>query len=199
MKNEKKKVAILGWGSLLWEPGGDFGHSIELPWELDGPNLPIEFSRISATRGGALTLVIDPKNGSSTTVAWCLTKRAHLDDAVADLRCREGTNMANIGYVCVDEQPARPSAIEKAILDWAAKQKLDAVIWTALQSNFEEKTGQPYSVRQAIAHIKSLPVDGKVKAAEYVWKAPDFVQTPLRSALQREPWFSEKSAGPQEP
>jgi len=192
------KIAILGWGSLLWQPGGDFGNSIELPWKTDGPTLPIEFSRISTSRGGALTLVIDPKNGSNTTVAWCLTKRAQLEDAVADLRCREGTNMANIRSLRLDEQPAGPTVVEKAILDWATDRKLDAVSWTALQSNFEEKTGQAFSIEQAIAHLKSLSVDGKVKAVEYVWKAPDFVQTPLRSALQREPWFSEKSIRPQE-
>lgn len=192
------RIAILGWGSLLWEPGADFGNSIELPWSPDGPTLPIEFSRISTSRGGALTLVIDPKNGSSTTVAWCLTKRAQLKDAVVDLRRREGTNMANIRSFRLDEQPAGPTAVEKAILDWATDKKLDAVTWTALQSNFETKTGQVFSIAQAIAHVKSLSVDGKVKAVEYVRKAPDFIHTPLRSALLREPWFFEKTVVPQE-
>jgi len=199
VKKEKMKIAILGWGSLLWEPGGDFGDVIELPWKLDGPKLSIEFSRISKTRGGALTLVIDPKNGSTVIVAWCLSNRARPEDAIADLRCREGTMMENIGYVRLNEQPTRPSDVEKTIIAWAAEKKLDAVVWTALQTNFEHKTKQPFSIEQAIAHIKSLPVNGKVKAAEYVWKAPDFVRTPLRSALQKEPWFSDATSRPQKP
>ncbi len=193
------KIAILGWGSLLWEPGGDFGDAIELPWKLDGPNLPIEFSRISQTRSGALTLVLDPTNGSTVTVAWCLSKRARPEDAIGDLRCREGTTMENIGYVRLNEQRTRPSAVEKAIIAWAAEKKLDAVVWTALQTNFEDKIKRPFSIEQAIAHIKSLPVNGRLKAAEYVWKAPDFVRTQLRSALQKEPWFSEATSRPNKP
>lgn len=195
MNKEKVKIAILGWGSLLWEPGGDFSKSVE-PWNSDGPVLPVEFSRVSKTRGGALTLVIDPKNGSNTTVAWCLSKRARLEDAVADLRCREGTTMEKIGHVSLNQQSAEPSDIEKTIAQWAAEKKLDAVVWTALQTNFEDKLKHPFSIERAVAHIKALPVDGKVKAAEYIWKAPDFVRTPLRSALQTEPWFSQALARP---
>jgi len=59
------KIAILGWGSLLWEPSAEFEKWIELPWKNDGPKLKIEFSRISGSRKGALTLVIDEVNGTS--------------------------------------------------------------------------------------------------------------------------------------
>jgi len=79
------------------------------------------------------------------------------------------------------------------------EKELDAVVWTALRGNFRDKVKQPFSMERAIAHIKALPVDGKLKAAEYVWKAPDFVRTPLRSALQTEPWFSETAGGEQKP
>ena len=48
------KIAILGWGSLVWQH-----QSLQLQSEFEpgGPELPIEFSRISAD--GRLTLVID--------------------------------------------------------------------------------------------------------------------------------------------
>src|SRR5579872_7505583 len=72
------KIAILGWGSLLWEPGEFFNEWITA-WQPDGPELDIEFSRISRKRGGALTLVIDETNGASTKVAWCLSKRKLLE------------------------------------------------------------------------------------------------------------------------
>jgi hypothetical protein len=49
--------------------------------------------------------------------------------------------------------------------------------------------GKPFSVVAAIAYIKGLSPEGKAKAAEYVWRAPDFVQTPVRAVLQQEPWF----------
>ena len=36
-------IAILGWGSLLWDERLEFDDH-HAPWELDGPNLEIEFS-----------------------------------------------------------------------------------------------------------------------------------------------------------
>lgn len=41
----------------------------------------------------------------------------------------------------------------------------------------------------AVNHVQQLPPEGKAMAAEYVWRAPDFVVTPLRETLQAEPWF----------
>jgi len=56
-------IAILGWGSLLWDKNHDFDNQHE-SWKFDGPLLPLEFSRISKSRDNALTLVIDELNGS---------------------------------------------------------------------------------------------------------------------------------------
>ena len=184
------KIAILGWGSLLWEGGEEFDrwHGT---WHEDGPILKLEFSRISEKRLGALTLVIDEQHGSPVTVAWCLSKRSRLEDAVCDLRCREGTTVGNIGRLDL-ASPADCSnngTAENSILVCTRLKKLDAVVWTELRSNFEEERNQPFSVAAAVSYLKNLGPDGKSKAAEYVWRAPDFVKTPLRSALQKEPWF----------
>jgi hypothetical protein len=82
------RVAILGWGSLFWQ-GGAFDK-----WRDDwrcGPILNLEFSRVSASRLNALTLVIDRDNGQPNRVAWCLSRRDDLVLVQADLRSREGT------------------------------------------------------------------------------------------------------------
>lgn len=195
LEKKEPRVAILGWGSLLWEGGSEFDNWHD-PWQYDGPSLKIEFSRISSSRLGALTLVIDAEHGSPTTVAWCLSKRDRIEDAVADLRCREGTTNQNIGFIRLSQQPAMPDPrkMEDRILAWAREKKLDAVVWTALGSNFEEKTRNPFSVDAVLAYLKTLSPAGKARAAEYMWRAPEFVETPVRSALQTEPWFS-RSAG----
>ena len=185
------RIAILGWGSLLWEGGEEFDRWHDR-WKDDGPSLKLEFSRISESRLGALTLVIEPEHGSPTTVAWCLTKRNNSEDAICDLRCREGTTLNHIGRVFLDggeggqshEQESR-----EAIANWAKPKRLDVVVWTDLQSNFQKKKNKPFSVQEGLEYLKTLPPEGKVKAAEYVWRAPDFVQTPLRMVLQQEPWF----------
>lgn len=186
------RIAFLGWGSLLWEGGCEFD-SWHDPWRYDGPKLKIEFSRISTSRLGALTLVIDTEHGSTTKVAWCLSKRDKMEDAVTDLRCREGTTNENIRFVRLEEQPAVPvDTVETKglIVAWAREKNLEAVVWTALKSNFQKKVKQPFSLDAVVNYIKTLPPEGKVKAAEYVWRSPKFVQTAVRSALQQEPWFS---------
>jgi hypothetical protein len=186
-------IAILGWGSLLWEGGGQFDRQHE-QWQGGGPVLKIEFSRISESRLGALTLVIDDQFGAPMQVAWCLSKRQTIEDAICDLRSREGTTVENIGHVRMHaERPPLADLLtpQDVIAGWAKPQNLDAVIYTALKSNFQERKGQPFSVDAAVAHVRAMNPTAKARAAEYVWRAPDFVRTPLRSALQREPWFLE--------
>src|SRR3989304_5213294 len=78
------RIAILAWGSLLWdEEGNREFDKWRGDWEFDGPSLRIEFSRISKSRKDALTLVIDPENGVPTIVAWCPRKRKKLGDGGA--------------------------------------------------------------------------------------------------------------------
>jgi hypothetical protein len=184
-------IAILGWGSLLWEGGREFDEQHE-PWQYDGPILRIEFSRVSCSRLGALTLVVDDECGSPVKVAWCRSTRQAIEDAICDLLSREGTTFENIGHVRVNplHPPLAGLPQQNVIIDWARQKNLDVVIWTALKSNFSKKTQRQFSVDAAVAYVKTLSPSGKAKAAEYVWRAPDFVQTPVRSALQQEPWFS---------
>lgn len=188
MRETKTRIGILGWGSLLWEGGPEFDKWHD-SWHYDGPSLKIEFSRISTTRLGALTLVIDPAHGCPTRVAWCLSKRKRIEDAIADLRCREGTTIRNIGYASVEKKPEQPDTLdtEDPIVAWAREKNLNAVVWTALRSNFKEKAGRPFSVNNVMAYLRTLDAPGKAKAAEYVWRAPEFVHTPVRSVLQQEP------------
>lgn len=185
-------IVFLGWGSLIWDKRADFDDQRE-SWNIDGPELPLEFSRVSKTRCGALTLVIDPKNGSACQVAYARSRRNNPDDAIADLRCRESTVLENIGFYFSDGSRKKSSAGEthNTIATWAKNRAIDVVIWTDLKSNFSDKSKNrcPFSIEAAIVHIQGLDPSGKVKAAEYIWQAPDFINTPLRRALQAEPWF----------
>lgn len=186
----RRKIAILGWGSLLWDQGGDFDCWHD-DWLFDGPEIKLEFSRISERRAGALTLVIDPKTGTKTHVAYCMSKRSSPEDAIADLRCREGTTLKNIGYVYRGTDKANHSDEEscEAIRRWARDKAFDVVVWTALKSNFKETTEKQFTVAAAVSYLQGLNAIGKVKSAEYLWRAPEFVQTPLRQTLQAAPWF----------
>lgn len=127
-QEEKVRIGILGWGSLLWEGGPEFD-TWHRPWEFDGPTLKLEFWRISEKRFKALTLVIDIDHGVETAVAWCLSKRTTLADAICDLRAREGTTSDNIGRVTVsrEAEPVKDTVAEDTIVGWARTKNLEAV------------------------------------------------------------------------
>lgn len=185
------QIAILGWGSLLWDYRPEFDQHHDA-WQFDGPEIKLEFSRVSQSRRGALTLVIDPKKGAACRVAYALSKRKDPEDAICDLRSREGTSRTNIGFFFAEGsryQARDPSSLE-AVRVWAKVKKLDGVVWTDLDSNFEKVCGRSFEVDVALVHIKSLDAEAKSLAAEYVWRAPGFVDTPLRRALQAQPWFA---------
>lgn len=190
------RIAILGWGSLIWDKR-DLPR-IEADWSKGGPKLPLEFSRISKSRSGSLTLVIDPKKGVNLPTRFAVSSRDNLDDAICDLRRREDTTVRKIGYVDVTTGLQRCSVFPQAsniIRQWAADNKFDAVIWTDLPSNFHRKTRKEFSVSNAIEYLISKLSDSAASIArEYISKAPNEIQTPLRRKLASHPWFTNPAA-----
>ncbi|MER8652067.1 hypothetical protein [Mesorhizobium sp. M0586] len=87
---QEPKIAILGWGSLIWDKHLEFDAHHD-GWLPGGPVLQLEFSRISESRKGALTLVVDNEHGTACETSYAVSSRKNPDDAVADLRCREST------------------------------------------------------------------------------------------------------------
>src|SRR5262245_9226344 len=151
-KKKALKIAILGWGSLIWDERPEFDEN-HGEWLPDGPVLKLEFSRISETRKGALTLVIDSDNGSDCVSAYAMSTRRNPDDAIADLRCREGTIMRRIGFYFRDGSRSCEPHVPETIVTWAAGKKFDVVVWTELPGNFKQETGKDFSVPNAIAHL----------------------------------------------
>jgi Protein of unknown function (DUF2971) len=184
------KIAILGWGSLLWDKSRKEFDEWHEDWRLDGPVLKLEFSRKSTTRLNALTLVIDPVHGQQCQVAYAMSKRASPEEAIADLRAREKAKGENIGCIFGDgsRRQSRDANSIDVISQWAKDKYIDIVLWTDLPSSFDGVAKHDF-LKAAVNHVQRLPPEGKAMAAEYVWRAPDFVVTPLRKTLQAEPWF----------
>lgn len=181
-------IAILGWGSLLWDKVSSFDDQHD-EWELNGPELKIEFSRISKTRAGALTLVIDPVNGAACRVAHTRSHRLTQEDAIYDLRSREGTTRANIGFYFSDgsAHQSRDQATLDAIRAWTLTNTVDVVVWTDLAPNFEKTCGCSYALPSAMEHLLALDSAALAGATEYLKLAPEFVVTPLRDAWNSRP------------
>ena len=144
------RICILGWGSLIWEKRPEFD-DYHGPWQLDGPTLNLEFSRVSETRLNALTLVIDPANGAPCRVAYTDSARNNPNDAICDLRTREGTVLRLIGVMFLDGSRTQGGneATRETIRHWAQEKQFDVVAWTDLPANFQNKTGKPFSVDAA--------------------------------------------------
>jgi hypothetical protein len=183
------RIALLGWGSLLSDSDTRFA-ATHGEWQPDGPRLPLEFTRISASHQSALTLVIDKRHGTSCTVAWCESTLGSAEEAVAALLKWEEIKSPGVHHLlAATALPPTASSILVTIATWARAKQLDAVVWNGLESNFTKATGKQFSVSTAVAHLKQLPPRGLAMAQQYVMRAPGFVRTPLRTALEGAPWF----------
>jgi hypothetical protein len=134
-----------------------------------------------------LTLVIDPDNGFPTAVSFCISRRNEIEQIIEDLRIREGAGKSGIGFFHKNgTNKFRDKPTFEAIAAWATVKKLDGVVWTDLRSNFTKETGKSFSVENALDYLAGLKGGAKIKAEEYLKKAPAFVQTPLRKAWNEE-------------
>ena len=131
------KIAILGWGSLIWEPQ-ELKHAKY--WRSDGPKLPIEFARIS--NDCRPTLVLHPGVNLVTT-CWTLSTCLNLHQAIENLEQRECvTNPKRIGFLSLKDDEYRccvvPDSLD-SIRTWAKYKNFHAVVWTDLPSKFRYK------------------------------------------------------------
>lgn len=172
------KIAILGWGSLIWQPKElEFDRGIG--WLTDGPIILIEFARIS--KDGRLTLVISP-NGSEAQTLYTFSKHETLDEAVLNLAVREGSVRKSIGWYDknINQFYDKNFKFQRNILDWINNKEIDAVIWTNLPENWKEKTNN------RIEYLKELKGKESVLAEEYIRKAPIQIQTEFRVMIEKE-------------
>jgi hypothetical protein len=177
-------ILILGWGSLVWRAGelrtvGD--------WRLDGPTLPIEFSRISEK--GRLTLVIDELNGTPVRTRSIRSACATLDEAIDNLRIREGSpNPKGIGFADLRNGGNSPTAIVRhkasteTIAKWCESKGADAVIWTAIGPRWP--LDGSFSVEAAAQYVARLGEPLRSKAHQYIKMAPAEVITPVRKRFE---------------
>jgi len=193
MGTQNMRIAVISWGSLI-QTGVQRGLSISGGWHTGGPVLPIEFSRVSQSgeKAGCLTLVIDERNGVIVPTHYAVCANTNLDLALVNLRIVENIKPEyryTVGYVNILHNTEREFSRRKhpiacnTIKAWAQSNRFDAVIWTSLLSNFEEKTGRSFSVETAVQYISHLPEPTQSRAFEYIHNAPAEVITPLRSVI----------------
>ncbi|MGN8275913.1 hypothetical protein [Pseudomonas sp. SMN5] len=167
-------IACLGWGSLIWKP-----QSLPLAseWFVDGPSLPIEFSRISD--GGEVATVICP-NAPPSRVLWTVLDVGSLDEACRALQEREQIaqeRQDGIGILTVGNSPLG------IIGEWAAARQIDAVIWTALPPRLEGVEGLVPCIDDVIGYLGALTGEARDHARHYIQQTPAQIDTPYRRAI----------------
>lgn len=183
------RIAVIGWGSLIWDPRD---LQIKDKWHSDGPMLPVEFARVSSE--DRLTLVLVDTVALQPTL-WVLSGKPTLAEAVRNLAKREGTTDSNIGrWSSTDEQINFQVQVRTLIGQWAQERKLDAVVWTALGPKKPNGENGLATEDELIEYLRTLVEGRKALAAkEYIEKAPTQIKTLLRMRIQREFGWSDMS------
>jgi len=186
------KIAVVGWGSLVWDP---IDLETEGGFAPNGPLLPIEFCRVS--RGGWLRLVIDENYGAVCTTHSAPSALDDLEAAIANMSLRENLREASaVGFVDLVSGHRSEAAMRRhpealaTIASWAEANGYDAAVWSALPSNFSEpdKGGEPFSVSAAMAYLEALQQrDANLfaSALAYFRNAPREVETPVREEVAK--------------
>lgn len=180
------KIAILGWGSLIWQPE-ELKFDTNIGWKKNGPILPIEFARIS--KDGRLTLVIT-KNGTDVPTLYSVSSFDSLDSAVLNLKKREGTVKENIGYYDKSKDGFHPRdfLFKDNIKNWIQTTDFDGVIWTNLPENWEMKNEdniviQTIDSNNRIEYLKNLKGNQSALAEEYFRNTPKQIATTYRKMI----------------
>jgi len=172
-------IACLGWGSLIWKPDA---LPLASAWYIDGPELPIEFSRVGD--GGELATAVC-LNAPPCQVLWALLDVQTLDQAVQALKTREqipSDRQDGVGVFTIN------SSTVGVLGKWAADRQLDAVIWTALPPRFEDVEGLIPSLDDVLTYLISLDGDTLEHAKSYMENVPQQIDTPYRREIRKLGW-----------
>lgn len=189
--DQTARIAILGWGSLLWDLDNLTPH-VRGGWaRAAGPRLPLEFSRVSPKRKMGLAVIVDIEHGADCPVSLIESAKREVEGAVADLAARERAPLDRIGFV---DRASGRSAAHAAVADrvgaWCQSEGWDGAVWTDLPANFHDHTGEAFSLDRAAAYLRGLAGDSLAEAHRYIENAPAETDTPLRRRLRDDPWWA---------
>ena len=178
-------IACLGWGSLVWDPRD---LPVRGPWLDDGPLVRVEFARES--NDGRVTLVLDPSVRPVRSL-WALMDAEDVEAARRHLGRREQIPERRWPDL-IGAWPEDSSPCILGLEEWARARKLDAVVWTALGANFDEKCKSLED--QVLSHLRLLFESKRDEAERYIRRAPRQIDTRVRRRIEAELKWSASDA-----
>lgn len=183
------QIAIIGWGSLIWDLEILTPH-VAGHWHMEaGPQLPMEFSRVSPKRKLGLAVCLDPVAGVPCKTHVIRSKRRNIHEAIQDLQARERAPDGLIGAYHANFQHGRMPEVVTRVQAWCKAKGWDGAVWTDLEPNFEARTARVFTVAEAIRYLKTLRGESLEEAYNYIQNAPAQTATPLRAALAKDAWW----------
>jgi len=184
------KIAVIGWGSLIWDLE-NLTPNIKGDWLMEaGPQLPMEFSRISPKRKLGLVVCLDPEVGVGCQTNVISSAKSDITQIIDDLAARERAPLGLIGAVHADGlKKGRMPEVTETVAAWCDANGWDGAVWTDLEPNFSAHTQQVFSIDAGIAYLRTLSGENLTEAFNYIENAPVQTRTPLRSALAADDWW----------
>ena len=168
-------IVCLGWGSLIWDRGA---LAVNLPWRHDGPEILVEYARVS--KNGRLTLVLGQRFQAVRSL-WVPMVVTDSKKAVENLRARERTIAKYIGTW---ERGHESSKNIPHLAEWANARRAMSVVWTNLPPKFQDENGRIPTVEEALEHLTNLQEESRRAAETYVRRTPPQIRTPYRQAFE---------------
>lgn len=170
-------VAVLGWGSLIWDPRELV---LENPWAGDGPMIRVDYLRRSSRNRVTLVLHETAREVPSLWTSYAGDNWTRVRDMLV---VREGVT-------------GQPDAIQHwatgggertniaGLPAWAGGNGADHVLWTGLPPRWDRIDGRLPTLEQVVVCLGGLRPDRHHAAEEYVRRTPVQIMTPIREAIQ---------------
>jgi hypothetical protein len=175
------KIAIIGWGYLIWDRRG---LDVLPEWHPDGPRLPIEFARF-ADPPRILPVLVE--GASPQPTFWTLSHKRSMLAAAADLAVREGVGNQEIGQWSREESMRKPLGVEAVVAAWVEGKGLDGAVWRAIQPNLPDRSPGFPSEEVRLSFLRDLLATGRAQdAKDYFDRMPAQIRTPFQERVWRE-------------
>lgn len=175
------KIAVIGWGYLIWEPGS---LDVETRWFADGPRLPVEFARFAS---GPRLLPVIVESAPLQPAYWTLSHKATVLAAAGDLAVRESVWSQDVGHWSRAEHMRSSGVIDSIVGDWVVSKDLDGAVWRAAEPNLPDHSPGFPSEALRLEWLRSLVATGREAAArDYFERMPAQIRTPFQARVEME-------------
>jgi hypothetical protein len=173
-----RRIACLGWGSLVWDPRD---LPIQREWFADGPFVQVEFVRQSDD--GRMTLVLEA-SAPPVRSLWAVMDSEEIVSAREALRKREKMSSKRRHQICAWSKGEVSPELILDLPDWASAHGVEGVVWTALPSRFNGKEPCTPTSEDVVTYLQDLEGSSRDNAERYIRRAPRQIDTPYRRDIE---------------